>query len=385
MKGSSLTAITWTLVTFLFGASILLFWSQSDRTSNPSALSTGPSGTRAFADLLRDDGFAVQVDRSPEPELEGEPVVIAYDLQGGDIDFNDSGATVSSVQTHLLSFAKKGGTVLYLGLPSDFDEETRSAAGPQPVSNRFDASAGSFRISAGQLSDFTASSLAGSEAESVEVWRFPDDQPFVTIANAGKGVVVAVQDGVGTTNRFLTSGDNAKFFLELVRNLAPAGSRIVFADAALSGGEKPGVFAAIGPWANIARNQAVLLFFLGILILGMRFGLPDIAPVRERGTRELVDAMGDTMLRAKQAKLSLKILSSEADLQIRRKLKLPANALSRERDELIPPTLASSLFSADELCRQKARLDPAQALGAALRLEKELGEWKATNRGRRLL
>lgn len=385
MKRQGLPTIIWVLAILLIGASVALIWSQSDRDTNPSGLSTGPSGTRAFMELLRADGYDVVVDESAKPQLAGATLLIAFPVLDSMTGAEEEVPQNSFLEEQIRPFVQKGGCALIFGLPQDFDEETRSAKNSVRVSNRFDPDPKAYNVSSGRIVYLTAGELASSGSPTVSSWQGEEGESFVSIAKEGNGYLVAVADGLGTTNRFITAFDNATLFLKLVRSLAPAGSKIVVCEAAIHGGIRPSLFEAIGPWAAKARNQVIALFLLGILILGVRFGFPEAPRVLQRGSRELVDAIGDTLRRAKQTKLSLSILSSDIDSQIRRALKLPSGAPIKDRDARIPEALAASLAEVESLATAQERIKGDDAARAAMKLQREFDGWIATRRGSRLL
>lgn len=381
LKTNAFPPILTAMGLLLLAASILLIWTQNDDTTVPSGNSTSPSGVRAFVELLQKDGYPVRVDASDSPNLKPGDLAIGYFISG----FDNSGpapASGSAVDRKLLSFADSGGTVLALGLTGNFRQASEWAQSMATVQSPFQPNR-SYGISMSGVEpgvplDFQASS-------SVSSWVTQGGIPAVAVHRVGKGYVVEVSDGIGTTNRFISEFQNAQFFLHLVQGLTPQGGSILFADATIGAGGGESLFQAIGHWALYARNQLVSAFLLGIYILGKRFGLPEKSRQREQGARELVDAMGDTMARAKQTQLSLQVLYDSADLQIRRSLRLPAAASVVERDRLLPPELTSALQESQALSHSRDKLSPSDATEAAIRLQTALDQWARAGKGSALL
>jgi hypothetical protein len=80
-----------------------------------------------------------------------------------------------------------------------------------------------------------------------------------------------------------------------------------------------------------------------VLTLGWRFGLADETRIKERGQRELLDAVADTYLRGRMTTVALAAVYEDVDTQVRRALKLPKNAPDVDRDARLPREFADVL------------------------------------------
>jgi len=68
-----------------------------------------------------------------------------------------------------------------------------------------------------------------------------------------------------------------------------------------------------------------------------------IVRVGERGGREVLDAIADTLTRSRSSATALAAASASIDGSLRRNLRLPRNASEGERDRILPPTPAKAL------------------------------------------
>ena len=142
MNRSLLPSIFWVLGGLLVVASVLFFFAREERMTYPSASSPRPSGTMAFAELLREDGFEVVVTGSPNPQLRATDLVIAYQLGACQQQFTLIGdepepgepknsaepvASRSEPERALVRHLSVGGRVLLIGLPENFDQGSKSA------------------------------------------------------------------------------------------------------------------------------------------------------------------------------------------------------------------------------------------------------------------
>jgi hypothetical protein len=105
---------------------------------------------------------------------------------------------------------------------------------------------------------------------------------------------------------------------------------------------------------------------------------------KQRGQREMVDAVADVYSRAKSTAVSLDVAYRSADQRIRRALKLPQHTTAPDRDRLLPPTLVMLLKEVEVMKqpiveidskgvqRVSYRLQPTEALKLMQKLEAEL-------------
>jgi hypothetical protein len=160
---------------------------------------------------------------------------------------------------------------------------------------------------------------------------------------AGDREQIDVTDGIGATNRYISRYDNAAVFTSLFRLIAKPGDKVVFVEAAVGNTIQPSLLEKIGAWAIGAWWQLLLLAAVVAYTLGKRFGIPDAIPFRQRGTRELVDAMGDLFKRGRATNVALGAVAAECDRLLREALKLGRDAPRSARDALLPEPLAQVL------------------------------------------
>lgn len=358
-----LPGIVWTLLALLVIASVLFFFARGSSRPYPSIESTLPSGTSVLAELLRRDGFEVALDSDDRPVLEQDVVAIAYDVPRGFFEANAE-PTLAALD----KWVEQGGTLLGLDLPADFDAASRKAI-TSPVTPRPGPRVTpELRVTVQRSDDTGGHSPVGEfplyGRESVPVRFLPDEWHFVVASDSGKGVIVEVGDAIGSTNRFIDKEQNAEFYLDLFRAVAP-GKKVVFVEALFGNTREIGLLARIGSWASAAWWQFLLLALVVVFTLGRRFGLPERDRTSQRGARELVDAFADTMNRGKQRTLALELIAADIDLRLRRILALDAGADERELMRHLPSDLARTL---DQAKNPPEKMPPREAarLGARL-------------------
>jgi hypothetical protein len=168
--------------------------------------------------------------------------------------------------------------------------------------------------------------------------------------------------------------------LTAVESIAKPGDHLVFLEGEFDP-SAPSLVATIGPWAEAIWYQAILCFVTFCLVIGRRFGFPDSEKRVQRGSRELLDALGDTLRRGRATTAALEQALTHAALVIRR---ISKNNWEPDREHLnptIPESLRTALASFRAL-----RMEPKPPLGATLTalaaLQRELSSLAANNRRR---
>ena len=326
-----LFSVGWALMAVLVLAALLLNSKSKQLLADPKASSYGASGATALADLLKLRGYDIAIDRRANPKLGPKDAVIAFEV-GEDHKWKDE--DIKDTQSFLEGKVKAGTTVIWLPLPTNFEEGSKLAGSPVSVT-RID---GQIR----KLSGESTASVSDDSNDSVALATSQDD-PFVTAIKRGKGYDIRYATGIGLTNRFLDRSDNAQFLLETLKAYAPNARRMVFTEATFGEAQQPGLLETIGPWAEGSWYQLLFVFIIVVITLNSRFGLPlEVRPV-QTGSRELVDALTDTMVRAKATSLTLEAALKSSDQRLRQLLKLPRDASEGERDRILPPNLALRL------------------------------------------
>jgi len=142
--------------------------------------------------------------------------------------------------------------------------------------------------------------------------------PFVMIKNVGLGKEVNIANGIDATNRFIDRQANAFVLMNAVRVIARPGTRVVFAEASFGNVKTPSLLGMIGPWALAAWFQLIFLGIIVVYTLGKPFGLPDAERRQERGARDLMDAIADTLRRGRMTKLAINTVVSDTNRMLRK-------------------------------------------------------------------
>ena len=209
--------------------------------------------------------------------------------------------------------------------------------------------------------------------------------PFLNAYRSGKGTAFVVRDGIGATNRFIDKQQNAELFGRLFSMVAGSGKRFVFTEANFGHVSQRGLLESIGPWANAAWQQLLLLGIVIAFTLGKRFGLPEETRTAQRGSRELLDAVADTYQRAGSTRNALLNAYRDADADLRFFLKLSVDAPRVERDRRLPESLQKALARL-EVGSEMAGVSQEQGLALIRDAQKEMDAFFGPNRlrGRRL-
>ena len=104
-----------------------------------------------------------------------------------------------------------------------------------------------------------------------------------------------------------------------------------------------GLLESIGPWANAAWQQLLILGIVIAFTLGKRFGLPEETKRTQRGSRELLDAIADTYQRAGTTQTALLNAYRDADSDLRTVLKLSKDSPRTDLDKHLPESLQKAL------------------------------------------
>jgi hypothetical protein len=372
-----LPTIAWVLVGILAIAGFLLSLGTQDNRSRPSAESRSPSGTAALAELLQRSGYRVRVDRRPKPRLDPNAVAVALATSP------QQDEDLVEVEGALYDFALDGGRVVVLTLPEDFATASRvRQSDPKTVRNL--ATNTKYRI-AGRADVRLPGDFAVSDVDDVKagLWEL-DGQDFLAAFRTGSGTVVEVADATPFTNRFLAEHDHAKAALDIVATVTPPGSEIVFVEAAFGNVQETGLLGTIGPWAVAAWYQTLFLGLVIVATLGKRFGLPVVERRRQEGSRQLLDALADTYLRGKHARIALRTAIGDVENELRAQFRLPRDADLKPFLRELPDPLRTALGEARNALLQD-KVEPKEALRlvrSVLEAKAEVGVRASGSRGR---
>lgn len=394
--------LAWTMAALLGVSAAFLVLNRDDPISNPDSASLGASGTSAFAELLRRSGYRVESVTGTSFELKPDDVAIAVtvrrprpirevtDQLSEDMEPEPELPIGRSVSQLLEAHFGQGGKAIVLGVPHDFSSSSAIVESseaslnwqvddvPPPVPTKTLRASGSWSGLSADWVDI----YPWIPVSSLTLWSDATDDPYVQLLSVKSGQCAYLPNGTLVTNRFLAKLDNATLLMATVHQLAPAGSRIVFLEAAHGMVDELGLLDILGPWAKAAWWQFLILFVVIVLTLGKRFGLPDATPTAQGGSSDLSAAVTGIMNRSRATHLAMEIILKDADSRIRKHLKLRLDASTAERDAHLPAGLLMALKQAEVLAKERAPKNRATEVARVL--ESELAAFLGpSNRGKR--
>ena len=382
MRKSGLPSIVWVLLGLLGMAACLLTLGQQDNLAEPASNSYGPSGTSALAEVLRHQGMQVETSNASNPRLLSEDVEVAFRVLDPELHIDmQEDKQMTPFETHFLEFLKQGGTGIILPLSRDFLDASRVTL-KTPSRTVSTLAHREFKVTDSGLNSNEASDRLLSKVKTTSIPIWSDSKgSFLSAIQVGKGTLYLLQDGIGATNRFIDQQDNAKAYTQLFRVASKGSKRIVFAEASFGNVHNRGLLETVGPWANAAWQQ---LLFAGLVVaftLGKRFGLPEEYRQPQRGSREYLDAIAETLKRTQSTRTVLKIALDQADADVRTVLKLAKDAPRIERDRQIPESLQNA-FAKLLVNSDNPTVSKDHALSLILEMQKELDAFIGPNRAK---
>ena len=82
MKNRAFPVTVWVLLGILGIAAASLTLGRNDTKTFPSASSTSPSGTKAFADLLTSFGYNVAITQATKPQVGRDDILVGFAPNG---------------------------------------------------------------------------------------------------------------------------------------------------------------------------------------------------------------------------------------------------------------------------------------------------------------
>lgn len=344
-QASRLPTLIWALTAILVLVFLVLQFVESGEKAFPSARSYMPSGTHAYAELLKRLGYEVEISHSSSPNLGPNDIAVVYNLWSGISMFQSKSGR--QVEQKLKAYGAKKALVLYMS--EDFDSCSKKAEVSSAVYGG--ASEREVRLSIGDKYRFASNSAnmwsMDEEEENVE----PSSDttifvshgyydPFAVQSKTGAKDYIFVADAIGSTNRFIDKEQNAAFYAGVLQYLGPKGSKVVFIEDAIHNADKTSVLGTLAPWSGPGRLQLLVLVALTIWMLGKRFGLPEATRFGQRGSKELVDAVADTSLRARATDFALNQIVADCERQIRNALKVGSDVQRQDLMFMLPVELS---------------------------------------------
>jgi hypothetical protein len=384
MKRTGLPTAAWVLTGLLVIAAGLISLGQQDQTAFPAVKSFGPSGISAFAELLRKSGYRVSTNQESRPRLDRNDIAVAFEIVGHpgvDLIPDISGEKrVSAFDERFWEFVRDGGTGIVLPLSRDFLVASRNTKQTPPTAVKDLATGETFTVTTGDVPRTSSFDIPAEDAIQMELWK-EGSGSFLRAFRVGKGTALVVRDAIGITNRFVDKNQNAQAFASLFSIVKKRNSRIVFTEASFGSINDPGLLETVGPWANAAWQQLIVLGLVVVFTLGKRFGTPDEVRAVQRGSRELLDAVADTFRRSRSTTAALETALRSADTDLRLVLKLPKDAPRAERDRLIPVTLQNALARL-QVASEYPTVSQDHALDLIVRAQTELDAFIGPNRAK---
>ena len=281
-----------------------------------SSLSTGGDGLAAYAELLRRNDHDTDAQRGDVTDTGLSPAdtLVVLDPVGFDRD----------EERAVRRFVERGGRLVAGGAGATGLLAAVLADAPawSPAGVRNAKPDGGAAEVAGVDSVRTAGEGSWSTPGETTPVLGDGTRTLATVADVGRGRVVALADPSPVQNRLLGTADNAGFGVAA----AGDGRTVVFAEGAHGYGEASGLGAIPGRW-QAALVGLTLAARLGVVPAGRRLGPPeDAARPLPPPRREYVDAVAVSLARTKQPAEALGPLQAAARARLARRAGLPPTA-----------------------------------------------------------
>jgi hypothetical protein len=286
-----------------------------------SSLSTGREGLAAYAELLRRNGHDTDAQRGDlsDSDLSPDDTLVVLDPVG--LERDEERAIRRFVEDGGRLVAGGSGNAEFVLDALITDPPVWSFAGvptAEPVGDAPEVD--------GLRSVRTADDGSWSDAGSTTPVLGDGSRTLATVADVGRGRVVALADSSPLQNRLLDRADNAGFGLAAIGDGRP----VVFAEGAHGYGQASGLGAIPGRW-QAALIGLTLAALLGVVAAGRRLGPPeDAARPLPPARREYVDAVAVSLARTKQPAPALGPLQAAARARLARRVGLAPTASEAE-------------------------------------------------------
>ncbi|MDX2064143.1 MAG: DUF4350 domain-containing protein [Fimbriimonadaceae bacterium] len=329
---------------------------RRETVSFPSALSDEPSGVSALRAYIQDLGYRTEVARRSSLVVPMRSTVIAfYPGQVRSVFRQDRELDYRNQRRKILAHARAGNTVILVGMPFAFSERSAEAY-RRPPAKAVGARGQASKV-INPILPLEEDEDDGDETVSDEVFFVKDsarvftagtgtdESPFlVNVATYGRGRILAVNNGMLWTNRFLADHDHVAILSGILRVLAPKSDPVVFLEGTFNPHD-PGLLEVLGPWAKSALNQTLFVLIVVGVGLGRFLGRPETERRAQRGQRELLDGLGDFLHRVTDHANVTEVLVRQAEQQLRAAKRLGRDERLADRLLEMPPDLQSSYAS----------------------------------------
>lgn len=356
-----LVAIVVAISMLMFAGTTVLYFGQEGTDSFPSISNSKASGLAAFSELLIQDGYKVVLDRDERPQLNNADLVIAILPEKVEFDTSslfgaeDGEKPTPQIEISLGQFIARGGTVLSLPMANDFANATNAAA-----EKTISLGDKKYQVSVSQT-------FAVLGLESLDNSENNNESALSIDSLPSHGLLM--QSGIGATNRFIGKLENAQFYLDAVRKLAPPGSTIVFAEASFGNTQNRNLSNDLGNWIAVAGWQLFIVVGVIMFSVGRRFGFPVEDRFEERGTHELIHSMSNILRRGRHYDQASMILLDETYNRMRKALRAPLGADPATLTKMAPAELGSAIIAIRQQYGQKLQSQEWRKLTSKLEYE----------------
>lgn len=329
------------MVLLIGAVSVVLVFGRPSPLAKPSITNFKPSGYSIAAELLRRQGYTVTQELDPYKQLDPKALIVLVTIESesfiSPIAEAEMDANVSAALGSLQSFEKKGGRWLELFMDEDFQQASRKETEPTKI-----------RFVGKQGQEFQVSGVHETTAPLETVYPIAVDGSNAVIGgynvkDAFLGIMAV--NGIAFTNRYIDEYDNANLFVQLVKLSAQDRQHIIFFEPSWGNASPPSVLEVIGPWSIAMFWQLLLLLLVIAWTLAPRFGLIQSDPVKQRGTKDILEAMGLFLRRGKKHDQALEILLEDAHERIRRMTRSPVGTSETELHKLASPGLQKAIYA----------------------------------------
>jgi hypothetical protein len=265
--------LIWAVTMMLISVIILKAGRYSNTQYNSDIDNYGPGGTAVFVSLLEEMGYKLKINNTARLNYPEKAQIIAI------VD--------SSNQKDFIKFAKKikrQSSILALQILGAYN-----SAGQKEIVG-FDAKTVLGKIEPFESSDdseFDYNPYKLSSAQESPVLLTKELTAVAGLSKSETSTMLSLVYGQCVTNEYIQRADNAKIVMGLVKTMIDP-KRPVIINTAFAGGPPPGLIESLGPFAQGAWSQLLVLIVVLFISLSVRFGLAPQSRAQQRNSKELV-------------------------------------------------------------------------------------------------
>jgi hypothetical protein len=367
----------WVLVGLLGIAAILVFFANREDRTVPDSLSYRPSGTHAFRKLLQSYGYKVRSSKSTFSRIGADEIAIGFFPNAKPNFLFDEEEDELPLRPLISRHLRQGGVAVIVQIPENFRTATETAR--QSGASQIVSGPAKFKVDTPSVWTSWATPFQPLETDT-GLWKDANNQSVAWLSNVEGGMALCIENGIPATNRFIDKHDNAAYMVSLINTVAESRRKVVFLEAAYGNIENPSVTSILGPWAVGGWTQITIAFLVLLMAYGIRFGYHYDGREKQRGTKELVDAMAMTLSRTHSARTALRTVYDSADKLIRQRLNLTIDTSIEVRNKMLPDHLVEALNMAENAL--KTAPPENTVIRVAQILDRQLAEFLGTEKRR---